>query len=109
MAGTAVAWDQPSKILPFDDVVRGAILQIEADFEERLAFLEERVAHLPSRVRSLVWVACASGVLQRLGCAMPDEDEVAEELFARLPGLDAVEMAAVRREFGGLAAERAIP
>lgn len=108
VAGTAVAWDQPGKILPFDGVVRAAILQIEADFEERLAFLEERVAHLPSRIRSLVWVACAVPVLRRLGCAMPDEDEVAEELFARLPGLDAVEMAAVRRDFGGLAGERAI-
>jgi radical SAM superfamily enzyme YgiQ (UPF0313 family) len=108
VAGTAVAWDQPCKILPFDETVRAAILQIEADFEERLTLLETRVAHLPSRVRSLVWVACAVPVLQRLGCAMPDEDEVAEELFARLPGLDAVEMAAVRRDFGGLAAERAI-
>lgn len=108
VAGTAIVWDQPEKILPFDDDVRRAILEIEADFESRLAFLETRVAHLPSRVRSLVWAACAVPVLQRLGCAMPDEDEVAEELFARLPGLDAVEMAAVRRDFGGLAAERAI-
>jgi radical SAM superfamily enzyme YgiQ (UPF0313 family) len=105
--GTAVTWEQPSKILPFDETVRGAILSIEADFEMRLALLETRVAHLPSRVRSLLWVVCAIPVLQALGCPMPDEDQAADELFARLPGLDAGKRAKVRREFGGIAAERA--
>jgi len=107
VAGTAIAWDQPRKILPVDDAVREAILAIEADFEDRLAYLETRVAHLPSRVRSLLWVACAIPVLERLGCPMPDGDEARRELFARLPGLGQRERDAVRREFEGLAAERA--
>jgi radical SAM superfamily enzyme YgiQ (UPF0313 family) len=105
--GTAVAWQQPCKILPFDATVHRAILAIEADFEARLAFLETRVAHLPSRVRSLLWVVCAIPVLEALGCPMPDEEQAAHELFGRLPGLDPGESARVRREFGGLAAERA--
>jgi anaerobic magnesium-protoporphyrin IX monomethyl ester cyclase len=108
VAGTAIAWDQPSKILPLDGVVREAILAIEADFDERLAFLETRVAHLPSRVRSLLWVVCAIPVLERLGCRAPDGEEVAEELFTRLPGLDPGERASVRRDFGVLGARRAV-
>ena len=108
VAGTAIAWDQPSKILPMDRVVREAILAIEADFVERLAFLEMRVAHLPSRVRSLLWVVCAIPVLQRHGCAAPDGNEAAGELLRRLPGLDSRERASVRRDFGALGARRAI-
>ena len=103
-----MTWDQPVKILPFDPSVREAILEIESDFEERLAILETRVAHLPSRVRSLLWVVCAIPVLEALGCAMPEAGEAVEALFARLPGLDARTRAAVRRGYGGLAAERAI-
>ncbi len=108
VAGTAVSWGQADKILPMDAAVRETILAIEVDFEERLAFLEERVAHLPSRVRSLLWTRCAVPVLTRLGCPIPDAGQVEEELFARLPSLGRRDRDSVRREFGGFAAARIV-
>ncbi len=56
IAGTDVSWMQPAKILPIDPAVRGAILEIEADFETWLKRLLGSVPHLTSRVRSLLWV-----------------------------------------------------
>jgi len=87
VAGTTIAWDQPSKILPRRPEVRGAILEIERAFDARIAVLEGEVAHLPSRLRSLVWVMSAAPILERMGHAMPDADEVERHLLMRLPGL----------------------
>jgi len=98
VAGTNVEWDQATKILPIDPDVRDAILTIERAFDERLAVLEARVAHLPSRVRSLLWVVCSIPVLSALGCSMPDEQEAQERLLARLPGLGETR----RREVGAM-------
>jgi len=86
--GTTVEWDQPAKILPMDTVVREAILEIEEEFEALLDDLEGRVAHLPSRVRSLIWILCSSQVLARLGQDVPDPNRVLTELLSRLPSLD---------------------
>jgi radical SAM superfamily enzyme YgiQ (UPF0313 family) len=87
VAGTNVEWDQACKILPIDPAVRTAILQIERDFEAMMASLEQRGAHLPSRVRSLVWILCSLPVMARQGIRIADEDEVHAELHARLPQL----------------------
>jgi hypothetical protein len=87
IAGTDIAWRQPSKILPIDPVVRDAILAIEGSFETWIKRLSESVSHLPSRVRSLLWVFCAVPVLARAGEAMPDRRDVAEALLLRLPSL----------------------
>jgi radical SAM superfamily enzyme YgiQ (UPF0313 family) len=84
--GTSIAWKQPAKILPFDPAVRAAILQIESDFERRIVELEDGVAHLPSRVRSLLWVVCAIPVLRSAGQEMPDLDEALGALVDKLPG-----------------------
>jgi radical SAM superfamily enzyme YgiQ (UPF0313 family) len=86
VAGTDIAWDQPAKILPIDPVVRDTILRIERDFEEMLNLLQERVAHLPSRVRSLIWILCAVPVMARRGLSIADEGEVRAALQERLPG-----------------------
>lgn len=86
--GTFIEWDQPSKILPRDRVVREAILEIEANFETCLEYLEARVAHLPSRLRSLLWIACASPVLAGLGQTAPSQEEVLAQLLVRLPPVD---------------------
>jgi hypothetical protein len=59
---------------------------IERDFEEMLNALQQRVAHLPSRVRSLIWVLCAVPVLARRGLSIGDEGEVRAALLERLPG-----------------------
>lgn len=85
VAGTNVSWEQPAKILPVDPVVRDAILRIEASFEAALGVLEQEVAHIPSRVRSLLWTASAVPVLRALGQPMPDLDHVLSELARRLP------------------------
>ena len=99
VAGTDIAWDQAAKILPVDPDVREAILAIEATFEERLASLEARVAHLPSRVRSLLWVVCSIPVLNGFGRRMPAQEDAEAQLFARLPGLADGDGASLRDSF----------
>jgi radical SAM superfamily enzyme YgiQ (UPF0313 family) len=85
VAGTSVEWDQPAKILPMDPVVREAVLRMEELFEREVACLEQDVAHLPSRVRSLVWIHSALPVLAQHGISIADRTEVRAELEARLP------------------------
>ncbi len=69
VAGTDIAWEQPAKILPIDPVVRDVILRMEHGFETLLAGLEKHVAHLPSRVRSLLWILSAIPILAEFGIA----------------------------------------
>jgi radical SAM superfamily enzyme YgiQ (UPF0313 family) len=85
VAGTDVQWDQPAKILPIDEQVSEVILRIERDFEEMLAILERRTAHLPSRVRSLIWIQCAAPVMAEYGMPIADPEQVRADLLARLP------------------------
>jgi radical SAM superfamily enzyme YgiQ (UPF0313 family) len=85
VAGTDIEWDQPAKILPLDARVSELVLRIEGDFEERLAELQERVAHLPSRVRSLLWILSALPALAEEGIEIADEREVRADLASRLP------------------------
>jgi len=73
--GTEVAWGQPSKILPLDATVREAILAIEREFNQWLEYLELRVAHLPSRTRSLIWVLCAAPDRAGESCTNRNERE----------------------------------
>jgi radical SAM superfamily enzyme YgiQ (UPF0313 family) len=85
VAGTDVEWSQPAKILPIDPVVREAILRIESNFEPMLEELQQRVAHLPSRLRSLVWILCALPIMAEHGIHIADERDVRGALEARLP------------------------
>ena len=88
VAGTDVAWDQPAKILPLEAAVREAILRIEREFEASLRRLEGCTAHLPSRVRSLIWILSSLPVMAEYGLAVADEQDVKRELATRLPQLD---------------------
>ncbi len=85
IAGTAVAWDQPAKILPMDPLVRETVLSIERGFEAYLTQAQGEAAHLPSRVRSLIWILCALRPLAEQGLPVADEETVRRELAARLP------------------------
>jgi radical SAM superfamily enzyme YgiQ (UPF0313 family) len=85
VAGTNVEWDQPCKILPVDPTVSAVILQIERAFEAMMVTLERHGAHLPSRVRSLVWILCSLPVMARHGIRIAEDAEVLAELHARLP------------------------
>jgi hypothetical protein len=89
IAGTAIAWDQAAKILPIDPVVRDVILRMELSFETMLATFEKQAAHMPSRVRSLLWILSAMPILAEFGEFIADENEIREELAARLPALPA--------------------
>jgi radical SAM superfamily enzyme YgiQ (UPF0313 family) len=87
VAGTNISWQQPAKILPIDPVVSEIILSLERSFETRLAQLEKHAAHLPSRVRSLLWILCSLPILAERGHYIAAESEVKAELYARLPTL----------------------
>lgn len=97
VAGTGVTWAQATKIPPLDAELRGAILTIEKRFEERLAELEKVVPHLPSRVRSLVWVLTAVPVLRAAGEEMPPLSDVVHQLLGCLPGLSSATLARLER------------
>jgi radical SAM superfamily enzyme YgiQ (UPF0313 family) len=87
VAGTGISWEQPAKILPMDPLVKDVILRMERSFEEMLAPLEKEVAHLPSRVRSLLWILCSLPIMAERGYFIATESEVRAELYARLPTL----------------------
>lgn len=87
VAGTSISWEQPAKILPIDPVVTDVILKIERSFEALLGPLEQQVAHLPSRVRSLLWILCSVPIMEEHGYHIADECEVRAELQARLPAV----------------------
>jgi hypothetical protein len=88
VAGTNIEWQQAAKILPIDPVVRDVVLRIEAAFEELLFSLQAEVAHLPSRVRSLIWILASLPVMAEHGVIIADEQEVRAELHARLPAIE---------------------
>jgi hypothetical protein len=87
VAGTNISFRQAAKILPIDPVVADVILCVESRFEAMLRDIEARVAHLPSRVRSLLWILCSLPVMAEHGQFIAPEDEVRAELYARLPTL----------------------
>ena len=92
--GTDIEWQQAAKILPIDPVVRDAVLRIEAAFEEVLFSLQSEVAHLPSRVRSLLWILASLPVMAEHGFIIADEREVRAELNARLPAIEGAAVSA---------------
>jgi radical SAM superfamily enzyme YgiQ (UPF0313 family) len=85
IAGTAIEFEQACKILPLDATTRVAILRIECGFETMLAELQPRSTHLPSRVRSLLWLLCAHPVMADLGYPIGGAAELRAQLSAWLP------------------------
>ncbi|HYS05942.1 MAG TPA: radical SAM protein [Candidatus Dormibacteraeota bacterium] len=86
IAGTGISWDQPAKILPIDPEARGVIVAIEAAFELQRRSLQRHAAHMPSRLRSFLWILCAMRVLSEAGHSTPGSEEIVDELLAHLPG-----------------------
>src|SRR5882724_8205617 len=85
VGGTGIFWQQPVKILPIDPAVSDAILRMERSFEAMLGPLEQQVAHLPSRLRSLLWILSSLPIMAERGQYIADENEVLAQLYARLP------------------------
>jgi len=52
-----------------------------------LGGIEEHTAHLPSRLRSLLWILSSLPIMAERGQYIADESEVWSELYARLPTL----------------------
>jgi hypothetical protein len=87
VAGTGISWQQPAKILPLDSTVAAVILRLERTFEATLHSIENDVAHLPSRVRSLLWILCAVPIMAEHGFQIAPQADVLTELNSRLPSL----------------------
>ncbi len=85
VAGTALQWDQPSSILPIDADARAAILSIERAFEEELARLQHQLPHVPSRVRSLVWLRSALPIMTAQGYPIADTGQLERQLQVWVP------------------------
>ncbi len=86
--GTEIEWDQPTKILPVDPVVRDAVEAIEIHMNQWLDFLHPRLPHVPSRLRSMLWTLSAAPVLRPMGLDVPSQEEVLGQLLPRLPHVD---------------------
>ena len=87
VVGTGISWQQPAKVLPIDPKVADVVLRLERSFETLLHALEDDVAHLPSRVRSLLWILCSLPIMAEQGEFIAAESEVLAELNERLPSL----------------------
>jgi radical SAM superfamily enzyme YgiQ (UPF0313 family) len=87
IAGTDISWQQPAKILPVDPQVAEVVLDMERSFEAMLRITEQQVAHLPSRVRSLLWILCSLPIMAKRGQFVAEAEEVRAELNARLPAI----------------------
>jgi hypothetical protein len=85
VAGTDVQWEQAIKILPLDPQLREVILRIERDFEALLAGLASHATHLPSRVRSVLWLLASSPVMAEQGYPIAPAAQIATHLAALLP------------------------
>lgn len=101
VASTDVEWDQPAIIIPKDDALRDMLLAIETDFRKWLDALSELNLHLPSRVRSLLWVICSIPPLSNAGYEMPPLSEVVDIMLVRLVGLKPEEREHLRRKLTG--------
>ena len=87
VAGTQIEWEQPAKILPIDPAVRDFILELERTFEQLLEAQHQHSQHMPSRIRSLLWILAAIPLLARRGIEIAPEAEIRAALMARLPRL----------------------
>ncbi len=99
VAGTTIEWDQPAVIVPKDTAMWEALRVIETDSRKWLDDLSKLKLHLPSRIRSLLWVICAIPVLENAGHQMPDQGEVVDIMLQRLTGLYPDEKEELRRKF----------
>lgn len=95
--GTAVEWDQPTRIFPLDPMMGETLLSIESQYGNWLDRLSKQGLHLPSRVRSLLWIVCSIPVLEKAGFEMPPLGGAVDIMLSRLAGLKEVEKEELRK------------
>ncbi len=78
VAGSNVVWQQPQKILPIDTLARDLICKVEQRFEKRLADVSADVRHMPSRIRSLIWIEAALPLLADHGLPVPAVNAISD-------------------------------
>lgn len=100
VAGTAIEWEQPAVIVPKDPAMWEALLVIKT--ESQMDYLSQLKLHLPSRIRSLLWVICSIPVLEGAGYKMPALGEVVDMMLSRQAGLKPDEKENLRQKFMGI-------
>jgi hypothetical protein len=80
-----VSFEQATKILPFDTAVRELILHIEREFEALLSYWQREATHLPSRLRSLLWLQAALPIMASQGYPIARAEELRAHLAGMLP------------------------
>jgi len=96
--GTGLSWPQPDHILPIDLETRQSLEKIVAAYERSLAALTESSVHLPSRARSMLWIASAIPVLRAAGVDVPDAAPVLRKLHESLQRAERPKAKSIRRE-----------
>ena len=82
VAGTNIVWQQPQKILPIDASARKLICDVEKRFDARLRAVAADVRHMPSRIRSLIWIEAALPLLAAKGLPVPDVGRISDMIDA---------------------------
>ncbi len=82
--GTNIEWMQPAHIEPLDPDVRTAIREIVASYDEALRSLTSNLEHVPSRIRSLLWISHAIPTLRAAGVHVPRADAILRKLDAQI-------------------------
>jgi radical SAM superfamily enzyme YgiQ (UPF0313 family) len=80
--GTDIAWDQPAHIMPIDVKARSVMREIVAAYEDAVSELVQSTPHIPSRTRSLLWIATAIPFLAAAGQRMPPAANVLRKIDA---------------------------
>lgn len=105
VAGTNIIWQQPQKILPIDATARELICAIEKRFKHRLAAVSANIKHMPSRIRSLIWIEAALPLLDDHDLDIPDKSRITAMIEAHQhdSGDDKVIVAADATDFSDTA------
>ena len=78
--------DHPPRVAP-GAITRARLLdRLEQRFDVRLAAVSANIRHMPSRVRSLIWIEAALPLLADHGLAVPDVSKITAMIDAHRNG-----------------------
>jgi hypothetical protein len=103
--GTDISWRQPARILPLDPQLRRTILTASARCDAWIGQLQQITTHIPSRIRSFVWIMCLAPLLEQAGYESPSAESTFQALLQRLPKLSGAATRDLTRFFNGSTAD----